>query len=119
MGVCKANAVGRDSMGFPLPSLSPAGAQDWRGFFVDFIPAALCNAQCATRAMDREKMQQYLDQTEKHLATSDKLVEDQKALIALLEERGCDTTQSRTTLAHLEEMRTLHVAVRGSPAAGA
>jgi hypothetical protein len=62
--------------------------------------------------MDREKMQKYLDQTEKHLATSDKLVEDQKALIALLEERGCDTTQSRTTLAHLEEMRTLHVADR-------
>jgi hypothetical protein len=41
-----------------------------------------------------------------------RVVEDQKALIALLEERGCDTTQSRTTLAHLEEMRTLHVADR-------
>jgi hypothetical protein len=62
--------------------------------------------------MDRETIKQYLDQTEMHLATSDKLVEDQKALIALLEGRGRDTAQSKTTLAHLEEMRRLHVADR-------
>jgi len=62
--------------------------------------------------MDRETIQRYLDQTEKHLATSDKLVEDQKALIALLEERGYDTARSKTALAHLEEMRRLHVADR-------
>ena len=43
---------------------------------------------------------------------SDKLVEDQKALIALLEERGYDTARSKTALAHLEEMRRLHVADR-------
>ena len=62
--------------------------------------------------MDRETIQRYLDQTEKHLATSDKLVADQKALIALLEERGYDTARSKTALAHLEEMRRLHVADR-------
>ena len=62
--------------------------------------------------MDRDTIQRYLDQTEKHLATSDKLVEDQKALIALLEERGYDTARSKTALAHLEEMRRLHVADR-------
>ena len=62
--------------------------------------------------MDRETIKQYLDQTEKHLATSDKLVEDQKALIALLEERGRDTARSKTTLAHLEQMRRLHEADR-------
>ena len=59
--------------------------------------------------MDRETIKQYLDQTEKHLDASDKLVQDQKALIALLEERGRDTARSKTTLAHLEEMRRLHV----------
>jgi hypothetical protein len=59
--------------------------------------------------MDRETIKQYLAQTEKHLAASDKLVEDQKALIALLEQRGYDTAQSKTTLTHLEEMRRLHV----------
>ena len=31
---------------------------------------------CYPRGMDRETIKQYLDQTEKHLATSDKLVED-------------------------------------------
>jgi DNA-binding transcriptional MocR family regulator len=62
--------------------------------------------------MDRETIKQYLDQTEKHLDTSDKLVQDQKALIALLGERGRATAQSKTTLAHLEEMRRLHVADR-------
>ena len=62
--------------------------------------------------MDRETIQRYLDQTEKHLATSDKLVADQKALIALLEERGYDTARSKTALTHLEEMRRLHVADR-------
>ena len=48
--------------------------------------------------MDRETIQRYLDQTEKHLATSDKLVEDQKALIALLEERGYDTPTASAQL---------------------
>ncbi len=67
---------------------------------------------CYPRGMDRETIKQYLDQTEKHLATSDKLVADQKALIALLEERGRDTARSKTTLAHLEEMQRLHVADR-------
>jgi hypothetical protein len=62
--------------------------------------------------MDRDTIQRYLDQTENHLATSDKLVADQKALIALLEERGRNTARSKTTLAHLEEMRRLHVADR-------
>jgi len=62
--------------------------------------------------MNRETIKQYLDQTEKHLDTSEKLVQDQKALIALLEERGRDTARSKTTLAHLEEMRRLHVADR-------
>src|SRR5213080_2029982 len=49
--------------------------------------------------MDRKTIQRYLDRTEKHLATSDKLVADRKALIALLEERGRDTARSKTTLA--------------------
>jgi len=62
--------------------------------------------------MNRETIKQYLDQTEKHLDTSDKLVQDQKALIALLEERGRDTARSKMTLARLEEIRRLHVADR-------
>src|SRR5215813_3120292 len=81
-------------------------------------PRARCwkNAQIATASaslnMNRETIKQYLDQTEKHIDASDKLVQDQKALIALLEERGRDTARSKTTLAHLEEMRRLHVADR-------
>ena len=57
-------------------------------------------------------LRQHLQQTEKHLAASDKLITDQRALIARLEERGYDTAKARTGLAHLEEMRELHIADR-------
>jgi uncharacterized membrane protein len=62
--------------------------------------------------MDREMLRQHLQQTEKHLAASDKLITDQRALIARLEERGYDTAKASTALAHLEEMRKLHIADR-------
>ena len=57
-------------------------------------------------------MQQYLDQTEKHLATSDKLVEDQKALIAMLEERGRDTTQSTAGAYDIVDAKLSRAAMR-------
>jgi hypothetical protein len=62
--------------------------------------------------MDREMLQQHLQQTEKHLAASDKLIRDQRALIAILEKRGYDTAAAKGVLAHLEELRTLHIADR-------
>jgi hypothetical protein len=76
------------------------------GFFARMGPS------CYPHRMDREMLRQYLQQTEKHLAASDKLVTDQRALIARLEERGYDTAKARTALAHLEEMRKLHIADR-------
>jgi hypothetical protein len=51
---------------------------------------------CYPRRMDREMLRQHLQQTEKHLAASEKLITDQRALIARLEERGYDTAKART-----------------------
>jgi hypothetical protein len=62
--------------------------------------------------MDREMLRRHLQQMEEHLALSDKLITDQRALIARLEVRGYDTAQTKTTLAHLEELRELHTADR-------
>jgi hypothetical protein len=57
-------------------------------------------------------LRRHLQQMEEHLALSDKLITDQRALIARLEVRGYDTAQTKTTLAHLEELRELHTADR-------
>jgi hypothetical protein len=51
-------------------------------------------------------LRRHLQQMEEHLALSDKLITDQRALIARLEVRGYDTAQTKTTLAHLEELRS-------------
>lgn len=64
------------------------------------------------RQMDREKLRQYLNQTENHIATTNQLVTDQRALIARFEELGYDTAPSKTILAHLEQLRELHIADR-------
>jgi hypothetical protein len=42
-------------------------------------------------------LQQHLQQT--HLAASDQLIRDQRALIAILEERGHDTAAAKRVLA--------------------
>jgi len=62
--------------------------------------------------MDRELLKQHLQETEKRVAASEKLIADQQALIARLEDRGYDTAQSKTTLAYLEKLRELHIADR-------
>ena len=62
--------------------------------------------------MDREKLRQYLNQTENHIATTNQLVTDQRALIERFEELGYDTAPSKTILAHLEQLRELHIADR-------
>jgi hypothetical protein len=79
--------------------------------YVPLWPSATVRG-CYPRRMDREMLRQHLQQTEKHLAASDELITDQRALIARLEERGYDTAKARTALAHLEEMRKLHIADR-------
>ena len=57
-------------------------------------------------------LQRHLEQTEGHLAASDKLIADQRALIARLEQQGFDITSAKGVLGNLEEMRKLHVADR-------
>jgi hypothetical protein len=97
----------RNAAEFPAPYTRNYGAAE----------ATLLSVACSAtvvypRQMDREKLRRYLNQTEKHIASSNQLVTDQRALIARLEERGYDTAQSKTTLAHLEQMRELHIADR-------
>ena len=62
--------------------------------------------------MDREMLQRHLEQTEVHLAASDKLIADQRALLARLEQRGFDIASATGVLGNLEELRKLHVADR-------
>jgi len=62
--------------------------------------------------MNREMLQKHLEQTEGHLAASNKLIADQRALIAGLAQRGFDTASAKGVLDNIEEMRKLHVADR-------
>jgi hypothetical protein len=55
--------------------------------------------------MDREMLQQHLQQTEEHIALSGKHLYDQRALIARLERDGHhdEATEAKELLTHLEE----------------
>jgi len=63
-------------------------------------------------SVDREKLQQYLQEAERNVAQSTMHVVEQHALVARLERDGLDTADARRLLGLFEESRTLYLAER-------
>jgi hypothetical protein len=59
--------------------------------------------------MDRQRLQQHLDEAEEHVAQAEQHVAQQQALVARLERVGLPTATARRVLALLEESRDLHI----------
>jgi len=62
--------------------------------------------------MDREKLQQYLQEAERNVAESTMHVVERNALVVRLERDGWDTANARQLLKLFEESRALYLAER-------
>lgn len=62
--------------------------------------------------MDRAALKEHLTQAERHIATGERNLSQQRALLRELERDGHDTSAARALLGSFEELQALHLADR-------
>jgi hypothetical protein len=60
--------------------------------------------------MDQERIDRHLAEAEEHVASGDRLVFRQRAIVTYLAREGHDTSQAQSLLATFEETLRLHMA---------